>query len=97
MRNHDVILGADLGPDPGDDVLLGLASAEARVVVTIDTDFGDLVFRRGLDHAGLVRLPDVRVQVRIALMAEVLDRHSDDLAARAIITVRGGRIRVTRS
>ena len=46
-------------------------------------------------HAGLVRLPDVRVQGRIALMAEVLQRHRKALESQALITIRGGRIRIT--
>jgi predicted nuclease of predicted toxin-antitoxin system len=43
--------------------------------VTIDTDFGELVYVRRARHAGLVRLPDVPVEQRIALMAQALERH----------------------
>jgi hypothetical protein len=35
-------------PGSGDRVLLHLAQAEHRVVVTLDTDFGELAFRFGL-------------------------------------------------
>lgn len=44
------------------------------MVVTIDMDFGELVFLHGVSHAGLVRLPDVPVAERIALMENVLER-----------------------
>ena len=94
-EGHDV---ADLpaGPDPGDRVLLSQAASEQRVLVTLDSDFGQLVFVEQMPHAGLVRLPDVPAPTRIDLMRQLLDRHPDDLAAGAIITVRGGRIRISR-
>ena len=40
------------------------------VLVTIDTNFGELVYVRRFQHAGLLRLPDGPVLQRIALMAE---------------------------
>ena len=52
---HDVIEARELGPDPGDRTLLERAVAEERVLVTIDTDFGELVYVGQMPHAGLVR------------------------------------------
>ncbi len=85
-----------MGPDPGDRVLLELAESLGRVVVTIDSDFGELIYLHDVPHAGLVRLPDVPAERRIALMLEVIERHGGDLEERAVVTVRGGRIRVSR-
>ena len=93
---HDVVDTRDEGPDPGDTEILSRASAEGRVLVTIDTDFGSLIFSGGATHRGVVRLPDVPAAARIALMAQVLERHEADLASGAMVTVRGGRIRVSR-
>lgn len=58
-------------------------------------NFGALVFFRERQHCGLVRLPDVPARSRILLMQQVLQSHADDLAAGAIVTIRGSRIRVT--
>lgn len=93
---HDVLEARTLGPDPGDRVLLELAESLGRVVVTIDSDFGELIYLHDVPHAGLVRLPDVPAERRIALMLEVIERHGGDLEERAVVTVRGGRIRVSR-
>lgn len=93
-QGHDVLESRQLGRDPGDQALLERATSEARILVTIDTDFGELVYLRRFQHAGLVRLPDVPVLQRIALIAEVLQRHRHALEARAVITIRGGRIRI---
>jgi len=94
-QGHDVLASWDCGPDPGDQALLERAAAAGRVLVTIDTDFGELVYVQAVPHAGIVRLPDVPAEARIALMAQVLERHYDALESRGIITVRGGRIRVS--
>lgn len=56
---HDIIEARLLGPDPGDRALLELAAADNRILVTIDTDFGELIHLHGIPHAGLIRLPDV--------------------------------------
>ncbi len=55
-QGHDVIESRELGPDPGDRALLDWAAKETRILVTIDTDFGQLIYRENLSHAGLVRL-----------------------------------------
>ena len=95
-QGQDVLASWDWGPDPGDQALLERAAAEGRVLVTIDTDFGELVYVQAVPHAGMVRLPDVPAEERIALMAQVLERHHEALEVRAIITVRRGRIRISR-
>ena len=81
---------------PGDRALLERAAAEGRILVTIDTDFGELVYVEQVSHAGLVRLPDVPAERRIALMAEVLERHQHALETQAKITIRSGRICILR-
>ena len=95
-QGHEIVESRDKGPDPGDRVLLEWAAAEGRVLVTMDKDFGEFIFLEQLPHCGLVRLPDVPVKKRIALMDKVLTAHSKDLAEHAIVTIRGGRIRISR-
>ena len=94
-EGHDVLEAWALGADPGDRALLELAASENRVLITIDTDFGELVYLHDLPHAGLVRLPDVPAERRIALMAAVIDHHGQALEERAIVTIRGERIRIS--
>jgi len=70
---------------------------ERRVLVTMDKDFGEFIFAGGASHCGLVRLPDVPADRRIALMERVLADYAPEPAAQAVITVRGGRLRISRS
>jgi predicted nuclease of predicted toxin-antitoxin system len=95
LQGHDVVESRERGPDPGDRILLEWAAAEGRVLVTIDTDFGELLFVERAPHQGLVRLPDVAATKRIELMAQILERYPQELEAAAVITVRGGRIRIS--
>jgi predicted nuclease of predicted toxin-antitoxin system len=45
---HDVFYAKESMPAAADRVLLAVAQAEQRIVVTVDTDFGELAFRFGL-------------------------------------------------
>ncbi len=94
-QGHDVLDADELRPDPGDRALLQLAHTEDRILVTIDTDFGRLIFVEETAHAGLVRLPDIPARQRIELMSRILGRYATQLENQAIITVSGNRIRVT--
>lgn len=84
-------------PDPGDAALLKLAAEQGRILVTIDTDFGTLVYLVGAAHAGIIRLPDVPAATRIGLMEQILARHGEADLTSAIVTVTGSRIRFTRT
>ncbi len=97
QQGHDVVESRVRSPDPGDRALLEWAASEERILITMDKDFGELVFRGRASHFGLVRLPDVPAQTRIVLMERVLRDHAGDLAERAIVTVRGGRVRISRT
>ena len=69
------------------------SSVERRVLVTIDTDFGALVFGANASHRGLIRLPDVpahRDDARFALAT------LDEVEAGAMITVQRDKIRLSR-
>ena len=68
-----------------------------EILITIDTDFGQLIFQQGISHAGLIRLPDVGANERLRIPEDVLDRFSDQLQHACIITVRGGRVRISRA
>ena len=73
-----------------------MAVNETRILITIDTDFGELIYLENLSHAGLVRLPDVPTRERQLIMQDLLTRYETELQEAAIITVRVGRIRISK-
>ncbi|MFQ5411069.1 MAG: DUF5615 family PIN-like protein [Phycisphaerae bacterium] len=95
-HGHDALYAGALGRDPGDPALLSIAAEQGRILITIDTDFGKLIFVEDRSHCGLVRLPDVPAPERIALLDRLLTDYAKALEAGAIITVRGERIRISR-
>jgi len=95
-QGHDVLEARSKEPDPGDRELLIRSVAEDRILVTMDKDFGWLVWGLGEQHRGLLRLPDVPVAERIALVERVLKLHAKELTTGWVVTVRGDRIRLSR-
>lgn len=76
--------------------MLDWAAKEARILVTIDTDFGELIYLENVPQAGLVRLPDMSARERQLILQDLLTRYETELNDAAIITVRGDRIRVSK-
>lgn len=96
-EGHDVLEASTFKPDPGDQELLEMSVKQERVLVTIDTDFGELIYIDRIVHTGLVRLPDVPAAKRIKIMERILNQYESELKSHAIITVRGDRIRISKS
>ena len=54
---HDVTaVGDDYPPRLGDHEILAIGLAERRIIIANDLDFGELVIRAELPHAGVVML-----------------------------------------
>jgi len=96
-QGHDVRDTREEGRDPGDAALLRSAVEDRRVLITIDTDFGALVYLAGAAHSGIIRLPDVPAARRIVLMEQILASHTAEEISGAIVTVTGSRMRFSRS
>src|SRR5215510_2060857 len=91
---HDVLLAVDVNRRASDEALLDLALQEARVIVTEDKDFGELVFVHRLPHSTIVRFVEMQVEDQVAAMQELLDHYSAELEAKTLLVVTRGRIRI---
>ncbi len=58
---------------------------ERRIIVTIDNDFEEMIWRQGKSHCGVLRLENLPRSQRKELVDDVLDRHSKDLESGAIV------------
>jgi predicted nuclease of predicted toxin-antitoxin system len=93
---HDVTaIGHDYPFALADREILDIATAERRVILTNDKAFGDLVFRDGLRHEGVIlfRLGYVPLDDRIALLERAIGDHADRLRDVIAVTHRGIRVR----
>lgn len=96
---HDVTAVAHGYPHALKDTeILAIANQEERVIVTNDQDFGELVFRRGLPHQGVVlfRLRQEGLEIKKAWLERVITHHADHLDRFIVITDAGIRVRRTR-
>src|SRR5258708_6648609 len=94
-RNHEVFSVSDEAPGLKDQDILAKAVQENWIVITNDKDFGDLVFRDGLPHRGIIvlRLDNERLPHKIAALERLLDSHGEDLIGHFTV-VRESLIRV---
>jgi predicted nuclease of predicted toxin-antitoxin system len=69
-QQHDVFSVYDQERGADDDAVLQRANAEDRILITIDKDFGEKVFREARPHKGIVflRLSDQRTDNKIAVL-----------------------------
>ncbi len=86
-NGHDVLAVAETMPQASDKDILSRAVGEGRILITNDKDFGDLVFRSGLAHLGvlLLRLADESPAGRVRVVKAVLARHADKLAGQFVV------------
>jgi predicted nuclease of predicted toxin-antitoxin system len=95
-EGHEVVYIAELSPSVPDEEVLREANERGAVLVTMDKDFGELVFRLGKLTTGilLVRAPDVSSEDRATLVAGVIREHGGELpAAFAVVSETKLRIR----
>ena len=78
---YDVLEVAGYMPQATDAEILRCAVNEDRIVVTNDKDFGEMVFRGGRAHRGviLLRLHDERGENKVRVLSNVLAQIGDRL------------------
>jgi predicted nuclease of predicted toxin-antitoxin system len=78
---HEVGYIAEMSPSITDEEVLREANERGAVLVTMDKDFGELVFRLGRLNTGilLVRVPEVSTEERAALVSGVVRDHGLEL------------------
>jgi predicted nuclease of predicted toxin-antitoxin system len=94
---HDVtVIARDYPHALKDREVLAIAQQEQRILITNDRDFGELIFRQKLPHAGVIlfRLGREDLAVKERWLDLLLAQHSDDLSVSfLVVTTRGVRAR----
>jgi predicted nuclease of predicted toxin-antitoxin system len=96
QNGHDVVYVAELSPGITDEEVLQQANARSAVLLTADKDFGELVFRQGLVHSGVVllRLAGLANVTKAEIVAEVCrDRAAELIGAFSVVSPGQVRIR----
>lgn len=82
VEGHDVLSVSESFPNVSDDEVLRRANEEDRILITHDTDFGEMIFHRGFGHKGviLIRPGNERFEkIRNGLMAFLEKKSEHDI------------------
>ncbi len=95
---YDVVAITEVMPKADDQIILNRAARERRVLITNDKDFGELVFRNGYAHHGvlLLRLKDESPANRVRIVKAVLEQYAEPLKKHFIVATER-RVRIRRS
>lgn len=91
----DVVSVLDLDPTLPDSHILDLAESDHRMVVTMDKDFGELVFHSKRKHNGvlLLRLEDADGEEKAAVMRAIIQGFASEMEGRYCV-FKNGRLRI---
>jgi predicted nuclease of predicted toxin-antitoxin system len=94
---YDAVYVGDDNPRVSDIDMLRLAVQEQRIIVTMDTDFGELVYHSGEPHAGvlLLRIPGAGASEKVSTVEEIINRYGSQLPHHFSV-YRNGQLRVRR-
>ena len=97
LRNggHDVLFVGDLDWRMPDPELLSLAKRERRIMLTMDTDFGEMIYGSKLRHAGvlLLRIHGASRLEKVQVVKEIIERYGDHLPEHFCV-YRQGKLRI---
>lgn len=94
---HTAICVWDLEPGISDDEVLVRANRDQAVLVTADKDFGEIVFRLGRVHNGvlLIRLPGLTLETKADIVSAAIHEHGTEMLG-SFTVVTPGLVRVRR-
>lgn len=94
---HLVAAVAELSPSITDDEVLLMANQRSALLITGDKDFGELVYRLGRVHAGvvLIRLDGLSSDGKAILVSDVLKMRGDEMVG-AFSVISPGTVRIRR-
>ena len=94
---YQVLYIAEMSPSISDEAVLAVANARGAVLITMDKDFGELVFRLERISVGvvLVRLPDMRPAERAVMVSGLVREHESEFPG-AFTVLSAHKVRIRR-
>ena len=95
-KGHDVTaIAHDYPHTLSDREVVEIARREGRVLITSDRDFGELIFRQKLSHAGVIffRMGAATLDAKIARLRTLFATHPEHLRSFVVVSERSIRVR----
>lgn len=86
-HGYNAVSILEFSPGVSDDAVLHKALHENRILITMDKDFGDIIFRNNSDHCGIIllRLSNWQLKHKIACLENVFTRHLNEIENNFIV------------
>jgi predicted nuclease of predicted toxin-antitoxin system len=80
-NNYDVKCVRDINIRAKDADILRLAALENRMIITMDKDFGELVYNSGMLHSGvlILRLDDAKGEDKVDIVKRIVTGFSEKI------------------
>jgi len=80
-NGYDILSVRKLNPRMSDSEIIDIAAKDNRIVITMDKDFGELIYNSGLIHKGilLLRTENCSGDKKAKILSEILINYSSEL------------------
>ena len=80
-NGYDILSVRKLNPRMSDSEVIDIAAKDNRIVITMDKDFGELIYNSGLIHKGilLLRTENCSGDKKAKILSEILINYSSEL------------------
>lgn len=80
-EGFDIRVIRDINPRMSDKEVLRLTVLENRMIVTMDKDFRELVYKSGLTHGGILvlRVEDATIENKIKIVSTIIANYLDEI------------------
>ena len=94
-NGFDVLSVRDIDSRAKDSQILRWAVDQQRMIITMDKDFGELIYNSGMQHAGvlILRLEDADSDTKVKVIKQVLTEHHDRIESHFCV-FQDGRLRI---
>ncbi len=95
LKGYDTKAVRELDPRMTDTEILQIAVDENRMVITMDKDFGDLIYQMNMPHAGviLLRLDSYSSEEKTKIIQIILEEHMTKIIGKFSV-YKDGRLRI---
>jgi predicted nuclease of predicted toxin-antitoxin system len=94
-NGFDVLSVRDIDGRAKDSQILHWSEEQRRMIITMDKDFGELVYNSGMQHAGvlILRLDDADSDTKIEVIKKILTEYYDKIESHFCV-FQDGRLRI---
>lgn len=87
QNHHDVFSVYEEARGLNDETIQQKAVVDNRILITNDKDFGEMIFREGKAHKGIIllRLEDERAANKIEILKRLLEQYADQLTCNFVV------------